>query len=516
MLMSILPVQVFATDDINNEVVEESTELNDSVYDVNSDTEVKTFIYDENGNLISSTTEELDESLDDLKSVDNNIVNEFVNSDESELTDIDSDNILDNNIDESVCECDGDVHKSTCSYYVEDSAEDGCSFCGTTDWNHSTDCELYEESISNEYTCNCLDSIHSVDCYLYKAPEEENCTCDTESNIHSSSCPLYEEVVSDSICTCNQEVHTIDCPLYETPVNECTCGAEAEIHLSDCPLYEIYECNCDTLDEGHSAECPLYVENVEDESTCDCELIDGLHDIDCSLYIVPVNECTCGSINDIHVKNCALYTEPIISCTCNTENDVHSEECPLYVEIPTCTCGSENDIHTIDCVLYVEPKASYDILISFEILDEIYDYLYENDELIETLSEEEKDSIVNKVESIYSLIENPTEEDLSLKNSILNLLNRYLITICLECGLTDGNHTEDCINNVIKCDECEQLNGLHLENCSYYILKCSECGMEDNQHLETCSLYKEDSVYELLLDCSNLVEMYSILNGNRL
>ena len=95
----------------------------------------------------------------------------------------------------------------------------------------------------------------------------------------------------------------------------------------------------------------------------------------------------------------------------------------------------------------------------------MYNAIFEDESIIEDFSNEEKLELLEKVEELYNDLSEPTEEDIQMKNELLNLLNSYIIVICESCGEEDG----------------------HLEDCEFFI--CEECGSKE--HLEDCSEYEE-------------------------
>ena len=395
MILSLFPVQVFAEEAFVNDgqIIESSN----GIYEITPDTEVETFIFDEEGNPIILN----DTSLNN----DNIVVDNNELQSNKEL--IDDNVVTDDNFSDNVDTC-------TCGNEI-----------------HTEDCVLY---VKNDI-CSCIDGIHVEGCPLYE--EIISCTCNTDTNIHLVDCPLYEEPTTS--CTCNQEVHTIDCPLYETPVNECTCGAEADIHLSDCPLYkEVVEeavCNCDNVDGIHLETCPLYVEIDEVINQCICESTENGHAIECPMYVGPVIECTCNTESDIHGIECPLYEEVVVTCTCSTETDIHSNECPLYEDAPSL---EEVNVETV-----------YEKLMNSETLNEFWDImmLEENREVVLAFTFEEITELNEKVNILYDCIEVPTSDDEEVKNMLLETLSILPAMECPECG-EYGGHTDDCVNNV--------------------------------------------------------------------
>ena len=156
------------------------------------------------------------------------------------------------------------------------------------------------------------------------------------------------------------------------------------------------------------------------ELTCDCELVDGQH-----------------------FENCVLNNQR--ECVCDSE--IHSEDCPLYdgleedTEIIECTCGLEG--HSADCFLYEKPvELSFEMLMNSTTLSEL-NIVFEVEnyiDFISNLENNQKIDLLDKVELLYSDIESPTEEEINLRNRLVNLLNRFIIVICSECGAEAGEH----------------------------------------------------------------------------
>ena len=198
MLLSLLPVHVFANESAGNEDIPGAEEY------------LETFLYDSEGNLI--VPEDTSNNLDDLE---DEVKEDFDDSNESNCT----------------CGSIYDVHDDTCVLYVfiEDGADDACS-CGGVDGQHNEGCE-------ENQSCDCEGDTHLEGCIFYEG-DISDCTCNTETEVHDSNCPLYEEIAVEPVCTCEGETHVETCYLYEEPViddPECECEGE---HVEDCPLYE--------------------------------------------------------------------------------------------------------------------------------------------------------------------------------------------------------------------------------------------------------------------------------------
>ena len=341
-------------------------------------------------------------------------------------------------------------------------------------------------------------------------------------NSHLESCSLY---TPDYIYSVEDDAEIIDIP----DINGCTCGLD--VHIESCPLYK---------------------EVIIDELTCTCNSNDGIHSIDCVLYTEPINKCFCGSEDNTHTEDCYLYEGPIADeCTCNSA--VHVSDCPLYEELSTpsnavCDCEGE---HSKECSLYEPFEITFSYLISITSLSRLYEVLYNQYEVISTFENQEKELLLLYVEELYSLIEEPIEDDEQYYGYLYNIINSYIIVICDSCGQEDGlhlddcefwtcnecgekEHAENCSQNIkidVYCSECNEKNGVHLETCQYYIadekVVCSECQQENNTHLDSCSFYVCEvcnehihdkgckyyipSIFEILLESESLEVFYENL-----
>ena len=291
----------------------------------------------------------------------------------------------------------------------------------------------------------------------------------------------YNKCVAILLCFCM--IFSMISPIYGE-----------EILDLDLETSEIVVCEECGLSEGHSEECSEYK--------------DIIYDIEDDTEIIEV--CTCEFIDEVHSEECPLYEEiedieeEISECICGEEVEEHLEDCPLYEEI-------EN----------TENIWSFEELVGIESLLELYNAIFEDESIIEDFSNEEKLELLERVEELYNDLSEPTEEDIRMKNELLNLLNSYIIVICKSCGEEDG-HLEDC--EFFICEECGSKE--HLEDCSEYVEIvnpevpeteniCLECNGID-KHFENCSLYVEDIVVceecfgengSHLEDCSQYIEI---------
>ena len=269
---------------------------------------------------------------------------------------------------------------------------------------------------------------------------------------------------------------------------------------------------CDECGEagGHSENCSSYIDTAtnsnaikdDDVDDCECGGTNGNHFSDCEFYVA-IDECNCDFIDGIHANTCPEYKEVDDIPVCECEGDIHNVDCPLYKEVDdkpgddlvydvddgveiiiVCTCGTETETHDITCGLYKEPIINFEYLIGIQDFYEIYDVLYENFDVIEMLTDDEKETLLVAISELFDNILEPIEEDIDKYYYLTNLINSYIIVICEECAQEDGKHLESCSFWV--CEECE--NHEHSLTCSHYSSKCSECG-EVNKHLESCSQY---------------------------
>ena len=248
----------------------------------------------------------------------------------------------------------------------------------------------------------------------------------------------------------------------------------------------------------------------------ECGLSEG-HLEECSSYEIPKEiEDEEDEVEEVNNDN---------SCICDSIYHIHEDTCPLYVEIETeeskkeCTCDLE--VHSEDCPLFEEIDVIWtlDLLVEIKSLNELYEIIYENGAIIDDFTNNEKESLIVRIEELYNSIENPTENDIQMRDYLVNLLNSYIIEICEDCGEIDGHlvdceyyvceecglkeHSEDCSlyvedEDIVICEECFAEDGKHLKDCSQYIEIeeenniCSECFVENGEHLESCSQYIEE------------------------
>ena len=304
---------------------------------------------------------------------------------------------------------------------------------------------------------------------------------------------------------------------------------------------------------GHSEDCSFYIDTAtnsnaikdDDVDDCECGGTDGNHFSGCEFYVA-IDECNCDFIDGIHANTCPEYKEVDETPACECEGDIHDVDCPLYEEVDdkpgndsvydvdddveiiiVCTCGTETETHDVTCGLYEEPVIDFKYLNDIQDFYEFFEIIYKNPDIIEDLTNDEKEELILKTDELFVLVIEPSEEDNDKYNYLINLINSYIVIICDECGQMDGLHLEtcsswlctecgnhehsiDCSHYISNCAECGEVNS-HLETCSQYIVVCAECDGKNNLHAESCSSYICDECggNRHLATCSKAIIMTS-------
>ena len=86
----------------------------------------------------------------------------------------------------------------------------------------------------------------------------------------------------------------------------------------------------------------------------------------------------------------------------------------------------------------------------------------------------------------------------------LESCNRYVSTVCDECGGTNYRHMKGC-SKANHCPECGN-STIHKHSCSHYTqpVVCDECGAISNNHKVGCSKYKLRGWSKPCLECGNI------------
>jgi len=135
-----------------------------------------------------------------------------------------------------------------------------------------------------------------------------------------------------------------------------------------------------------------------------------------------------------------ICTDPISVFATGTEQTIDSSS--------SCSCDTVDDIHQSNCELYV----AFSIYKQLNTTNTLTDFraillAEENEEDVLALTEEQINTLISKVESLYATIDNPSEDDTAIKEEMIETLTILPAMECSECG-EFGNHADDCIKNV--------------------------------------------------------------------